>query len=104
MAEPYLYRKENIEDENGNVVDTATMRIPNPNYGRSETSGVTYGGRASGGVSGAARVSASRVRPDWTNAEYRGASKGGRVKQLIRSAAGRGAARNPVMRNNRYGF
>ena len=98
MAEPFLYRRENIEDENGNVIDTALIRIPNPNVGRSTATG----GSVSGGSSA---VEVSRRAPlDWSNAEYRGASKGGRVKQLIRSAAGRGAARNPAMRNNRYGI
>ena len=75
MAEAFKYRRETVEDENGNVVDTALFRIPRGN------------GRA-----------------NWANAEYRGASNGGRVRQYIRSAAGRGAARNPVMRNNRYGI
>ena len=77
MAEAFKYRRENVEDENGNVVDTALFRIPR--------------GNAPG-------------RADWSNAEYRGASNGGRVRQYIRSAAGRGAARNPIMRNNRYGI
>ena len=76
------------------------MRIPNPNASRNANSNATF---VSGGVrSGSA--SSAPSGPDWTNAEYRGASKGGRVKQLIRSAAGRGAARNPAMRNNRYGL
>lgn len=101
-SEPYLYRRENVEDENGNVVDTALFRVPNPNNGR-QSSG-SGGGRAvyGGSANGASRVAASAA--DWANAEYRGASAGGRVRQYIRSAAGRGAARNPVMRNNRYGI
>ena len=74
MAEVYKYRREDVTDEEGNVVDTALFRIRR------------------GGSGG------------WESAEYRGASPGGRVRQYIRSAAGRGAARNPVMRNNRYGI
>ena len=84
MAEAFRYRREAVTDENGNVVDYATFRIPNA--------------RATGGSSTGSQ------RLDWSNAEYRGASQGGRVRQYIRSAAGRGAARNPVMRNNRYGI
>ena len=91
MAEAYRYRKEDILDENGNVVDTATFRIPNPSRANAGS------GSGSGTVSGNTRL-------DWSNAEYRGASAGGRVRQYIRTAAGRGAARNPVMRNNRYGI
>lgn len=93
MAEAYKYRRENIEDENGNVVDTALFRIPNP---RRATGGAFAAG-SSATPSGASRL-------DWSNAEYRGSTPGGRLRTLIRSAAGRGAARNPVMRNNRYGI
>lgn len=88
MAEAYRYRTEDVMDENGNVVDTATFRIPNP--------------RANAGGSSVAASTGSQ-RLDWSNAEWRGTAPGGRVRTLIRSAAGRGAARNPVMRNNRYG-
>ena len=89
MAEAWKYRREDVTDENGNVVDTAIFRVPN----------ARGGGRIVG--SGDA----------WANAEYRGASSGGRVRQYIRSAAGRMAARNPAERygrysraNNRYGI
>ena len=95
MAEAWKYRREDVLDENGNVVDTALFRIPNA---RGE------GGRIVGG-------SASGSGDAWSNAEYRGASAGGRVRQYIRSAAGRMAARNPAERygrysraNNRYGI
>ena len=77
MAEAYRYRREDVTDQNGNVVDTALIRLP-----RGNGSGVI----------------------DWSQGEYRGASRGGRVRRYIRSAAGRGAARNPVMRTNRYGI
>lgn len=94
MAEAYRYRKEDVLDENGNVVDTATFRIPNPSAAK--------GGGGSGVAGGTATTGRNRL--DWSNAEWLGTSPGGRVRRLIRSAAGRGAARNPVMRNNRYGF
>lgn len=77
MAEAYAYRREDVTDQNGNVVDTALFRVRRGN--------------------GPGRL-------DFSNAEYRGASRGGRVRQYIRTAAGRGAARNPAMRNNRYGI
>lgn len=89
MAEAFKYRREDITDENGNVVDTALFRIPNPR-------------RSANGVAGGVVTGSNRL--DWSNAEYRGATPGGRLRTLIRSAAGRGAARNPVMRNNRYGI
>ena len=91
MAEAYKYRTENVYDENGNVVDTATFRLPNQrNAGN--TAGIGGG------------VATGSQRLDWSHAEWRGTAPGGRVRQLIRSAAGRGAARNPRMRNNRYGL
>ena len=77
MAEAYAYRRENVTDSNGNVIDSALFHVRRGN---------------------------GPGRADFANAEYRGASRGGRVRNYIRSAAGRGAARNPVMRNNRYGF
>ena len=82
MAEPYAYRREDVTDADGNVIDTAVFRIRR--------------GSDSGNGGGVA------VNP-WENAEYRG-SRGGRLSRYIQTAAGRGAARNPVMRNNRYGF
>lgn len=86
MAEAYRYRTENVYDEDGNVVDTSTFRLPN--RPKSATGGAPTG----------------RQRLDWSQAEWLGTSPGGRVRTLIRSAAGRGASRNPVMRNNRYGI
>lgn len=94
MAEAWEYRREDITDQNGNVIDSALFRVPR-NGARGEVTGVIGGGF--GGGNGAA------ANP-WENAQYRGASRGGRVHQYIRSAAGRGAARNPAMRNNRYGI
>lgn len=38
---------------------------------------------------------------DWTDAEFRGTSRGGRVRWGARTAYGRGVARNPAMRTNR---
>lgn len=93
MAEAFRYRREEVTDENGNVVDYATFRIPNPSRAEGASATGVTGGTPTG-----------RQRLDWSNAEYRGASAGGRVRQYIRSAAGRGAARNPVMRTNRYGI
>ncbi len=93
MAEAWKYRREDVTDQNGNVIDTALFRIPR-NGARGEVTGVLGGGFGGNGVA---------VNP-WESAEYRGASRGGRVRQYIRSAAGRGAARNPAMRNNRYGI
>ena len=72
MAEAYAYRRENVTDANGNVIDTATFRIRRGGNGPA----------------------------NWDEAEYRG-TRGGRVRQYIRTAAGRGAARNPAMRTNR---
>lgn len=98
MAEAYLYRREDVTDQNGNVIDTALVRIPNPRSGAGAMGGFADGVRGPVGVVG------GRGALDWSNAEYRGVSRGGRVRQYIRSAAGRGAARNPAMRNNRYGI
>lgn len=75
MAEAFAYRRENVTDANGNVVDTALFRV------RRGTGGGPL---------------------NFANAEYRGS--GSTVRRYIRTAAGRGAARNPVMRNNRYGI
>jgi hypothetical protein len=99
MAEAYLYRREDVTDQNGNVIDTALVRLPNPRAG----AGAMGGGAVAGGR-GAVGVVGGRGALDWSSAEYRGVSRGGRVRQYIRSAAGRGAARNPAMRNNRYGI
>jgi len=71
MAEAYAYRREDVTDANGNVIDTATFRVRR--------------GQGNG---------------SWEDAEFRG-TRGGRVRNYIRTAAGRGAARNPAMRNNR---
>lgn len=93
MAEVWEYRREDVTDANGNVIDTALFRIPR-NGARGEVSGVLGGGFGGNGV----------ASNPWDNAEYRGASRSGRLRIYIRSAAGRGAARNPAMRNNRYGI
>lgn len=74
MAEPYRYSREAVTDANGNPAGTALFR------------------RARG-------VPGGTVAPEW---EFRGTQ--GRIQQYERSAAGRGAARNPAMRNNRYGL
>ncbi len=63
MAEPYVYSREDVTDDNGNVVGTALFRSV----------------RGEGGVPG--------------EPEFRGTR--GRIRNYERSAAARGAARNP---------
>lgn len=79
MAEPYRYSRETVTDANGNEVGTALFRIAR----------TVAGGTGGTGVGGG----------EW---EFRGTR--GRIQNYERSAAARGAARNPVMRNNRYGI
>ena len=75
MAEVYTYWSQNVYGENGAKIDVARFR----------------------GERGKSR---SEV------AVFRGTGKSekeaGKVRRMERSAAGRGAARNPAMRNNRY--